>query len=78
MFYQRDRETLPLNRVLEQVQAKVVTSQQQEIVVNRRHVLDSALRALRRPNFNLRARIYVKFSGEMGLDHGGPRREFFR
>jgi hypothetical protein len=27
---------------------------------------------------NLRGKLYIKFSGEIGEDHGGPRREFFR
>ena len=50
--------------------------------INRRNVLDGALRALRRSTFQPNARISVAFAdfgkGEGAVDAGGPKREFFR
>ncbi|WAR15302.1 hypothetical protein MAR_005407 [Mya arenaria] len=44
----------------------------------RSRVLESTFRAITRKSFNPNGQLYVKFSGEMGEDYGGPRREFFR
>ena len=49
-----------------------------KLVIFRSNVLESALRALSRKSVNLKSKLFIKFSGEMGEDHGGPRREFFR
>ncbi len=46
--------------------------------VNRDNVLDGALRAFKRPTFNQYYSPNVKFSGEDGIDDGGPSREFLR
>lgn len=40
--------------------------------------MDSAFRALERKTFKLHGKLYIKFSGEIGEDCGGPTREFFR
>lgn len=48
----------------------------QLIVVHRRHVLNSALRALDRASFKLEEPFKVEFPGELGADYGGPKREF--
>ena len=48
------------------------------LLVSRRDFLTTTFRGLQRSSFNLKGNLYVKFSGEEGLDHGGPRREFFR
>lgn len=48
----------------------------QLIVVHRRHVLNSALRALDRASFKLEEPFKVEFPGELGSDFGGPKREF--
>lgn len=47
-------------------------------IIMRRKVLDSSFLAMRRQSFSPVANLYVKFSGEMGEDYGGPRREYFR
>ncbi|OWF53493.1 G2/M phase-specific E3 ubiquitin-protein ligase-like [Mizuhopecten yessoensis] len=64
--------------LLLEYQGKVNLFDTQEIIISRRNVLKSCFRALRRPSFDLNCKLYVKFSGEMGMDHGGPRRELFR
>ena len=56
----------------------VETNTKTELIIFRRKVLESGFRGISRPTFKLNSRIYVKFSGEIGEDHGGPRREFFR
>lgn len=60
------------------LQQKVNRDNKQEIIVSRRNVLRSAFNALKRHYIDMRCKLYVKFSGEMGDDHGGPRRDFFR
>ncbi|CAG2221928.1 G2H3 [Mytilus edulis] len=67
-----------LTELLKGLQQKVNRDDKQEIIVSRRNVLRSAFNALKRHYFDMRCKLYVKFSGEMGDDHGGPRREFFR
>ncbi|CAG2187251.1 G2H3 [Mytilus edulis] len=49
----------------------------QRIIVFRKSFW-TAFFALSKTTFNQNAELYVKFSGEMGDDQGGPRREFFR
>ena len=49
----------------------------------RTNILDGALRAFKRNSFNPRAQMDVKFvtgnaNLELGMDNGGPKREFFR
>ncbi|XP_061175742.1 G2/M phase-specific E3 ubiquitin-protein ligase-like [Saccostrea echinata] len=50
----------------------------QLVVVHRRHILNSALRALDRASFKLEEPFKVEFPGELGSDFGGPKREFLR
>ena len=57
---------------------KINRFDKQEIIVKRSDVLGSVIKALKRPSFDVTCKLYVKFSGELGLDHGGPRRELFR
>jgi hypothetical protein len=49
-----------------------------KLIVLRNNILNSAIRAMDKKTINLRGKLYIKFSGEIGEDHGGPRREFFR
>nr|XP_034327204.1 uncharacterized protein LOC117689682 isoform X2 [Crassostrea gigas] len=66
-----------LEEALKNYRRQIVDDKTQEIIISRRCIINSAFRAIRHkldPTCNL----YVKFSGEMGLDHGGPKREFFR
>lgn len=48
------------------------------VVISRKHVLSSALRALERGKFSFVRLVHIMFSGEDGVDSGGPRRVFFR
>lgn len=49
-----------------------------EVVVRRRHILQSFYRAIRGTNFSYAKPVKIIFSGEDAVDEGGPRREFFR
>ncbi|XP_052215903.1 uncharacterized protein LOC127834252 isoform X5 [Dreissena polymorpha] len=49
-----------------------------KLLVMRSDVLNTALKGLNRKKINFKSSLYVKFSGEIGEDQGGPRREFFR
>jgi len=46
--------------------------------VDRNDVLDGGFRAFKRPTFNTRMLLNVKFSGEYGVDADGLSREFMR
>lgn len=48
------------------------------VVVHGGKLLQSTFRAVSRPNFNFLLPFHVSFSGEIGDDLGGPKREFFR
>ena len=47
------------------------------LIVSRSNVLKSTFKAMTR-SFSPSSKLYIKFSGEIGQDYGGPRREFFR
>lgn len=72
------KNTSSLEDIIRNFQEKAVDNTKTELIIFRRKVLESAFRGIQRPTFKLNSRIYVKFSGEIGQDHGGPRREFFR
>ena len=46
--------------------------------VTREDILDGARRGFRRATFRDTSRLSVRFSGEAGVDDGGPTREFVR
>lgn len=48
------------------------------INVDRSDVLDGATRGFSRKLFKNECRLNVRFSGELGIDDGGPSREFMR
>ena len=48
------------------------------VLVNRKNVLSSTIRAIERNAFSFVRPVYVYFSGEEAMDAGGPGREFFR
>lgn len=48
------------------------------ILVSRKAILQSTLRAIERKSFCFEMPVSVKFAGEDGVDAGGPKREFFR
>lgn len=48
------------------------------IIINRKNVLSSTLKAIARKAFSFNREVHVTFSGENGVDSGGPRREYFR
>ena len=48
------------------------------INVCRENVLEGALRGFKRKTFDATKQLSVRFSGELGIDTGGLRREFMR
>lgn len=48
------------------------------ILINRKAVLKSTLRAIERKTFSFLRPVCITFAGEEAVDVGGPRREFFR
>lgn len=46
--------------------------------VDRNDILDGARRGFSRKKFRPVCKLHVKFSGEYGIDEGGPSREFMR
>lgn len=71
-------ENCSLHDILTELYSSWVSNSRQTVIVSRRNVLQSAFRAMERNSFQLNGTIVVKFSGEIGEDYGGPRREFFR
>ena len=48
------------------------------ILINRKEILTTTLRAMQRKRFSFVKPVSVTFSGEDAVDKGGPRREYFR
>ena len=48
------------------------------IIRNRKNILSSTIRAIERGKLSFLPPVHIKFSGQDGVDAGGPRREFFR
>lgn len=46
--------------------------------VDRNNILDGARRGFTRKKFRAECKLSIKFSGEYGIDEGGPSREFMR
>lgn len=59
-------------------QERYIKEDHTNCVISRAKPLDSAIRSLERKSVNLHNKLFVKFSGEIGEDHDGPRKEFFR
>ena len=65
--------------ILKTYQQETVTEESvTKLLILRSNILDSALKGIGRKAVNFQSRLYIKFSGEIGEDLGGPRREFFR
>ena len=71
-------QALTAGDLLRAFQEKNRKNERINFVVSRTRPLESAVRMLGRKNINLLNKVFVKFSGEIGEDYGGPRREFFR
>ncbi len=54
-----------------------INGEHHTIIVHRKKILKSTLRAVTSKSFNFNRPPYVVFSGEDAEDNGGPRREFF-
>ena len=69
-----------METALERLQDQIQHDGPHALVVNvaRADVLDGALRAFSRSTFDCRRPLNVRFSGEAGIDEGGPAREFMR
>ena len=77
--FRSDTITNSLEQILKDYQDTTVDKDvRTDLIVSRTKVLHSAYRGLDRKSFNPRGKLYIKFSGELGQDYGGPRREFFR
>lgn len=50
----------------------------QHVVISRKHVFPSTVRAIKRSAFTFIKPLMVTFSGEEAVDTGGPKREFLR
>ena len=63
--------------VLHRLRSQVDVDGRRNVVnVTREEVLDGARRGFRRATFNNKCTLSVKFSGEAGIDDGGPTRGF--
>ena len=49
-----------------------------KVIIHRKSVLSGTIRAIARKSFSFVKPLTVTFSGEDGIDAGGPKREFFR
>ena len=72
-----------LEECLVELSAKIDENQVNYFNVNRRRLLEGAIRGVQRKRFTEAGRISVKFSDDIGqsegaVDAGGPTREFFR
>lgn len=54
------------------------TDEPVSIIISRKSVLPSTLRAIERKRFSFFKPVIVTFAGEEAVDAGGPKREFFR
>ena len=54
------------------------TDEPVNIIIQRRSILSSTLRAIGRKSFSFLQRVTINFSGEDAVDGGGPKREYFR
>lgn len=74
-------ETVPLEVIKAFVDKNIDTNTDDyvnSIIINRKNVLSSTLRAIERKQFSFNKEVFVTFSGEDGVDAGGPKREYFR
>ncbi|KAK3578656.1 hypothetical protein CHS0354_002959 [Potamilus streckersoni] len=67
-----------LTEILTKLESRVVTSRKNIVNVHRDNVLDGGFRAFGRNSFDMWCELHVRFSGEDGVDAGGPQREFMR
>lgn len=74
---------VPVQDILQELNAKIDTDQLSIFNINRASVLDGAFRGFKRSSYSPQKRMSVRFSDDRGqteeaLDFGGPRREFLR
>lgn len=67
-----------MKHVIERLQQSVTYEKKNMINVDRQNVLMGAIIGFKRTSFNEWQKLDVKFSGESGIDDGGPSREFMR
>jgi hypothetical protein len=64
--------------ILDEHQERVLdTGSASSILIRRHHVFEDAMKWYQRPDFDVSKVIKVNFPGEMMMDLGGPRRDFF-
>ncbi|XP_052233349.1 uncharacterized protein LOC127846217 [Dreissena polymorpha] len=64
--------------VLHEFRNRYIKDYHTNCVITRSKPLNGAIRLLEKTTVKLQNKLFVKFSEEIGEDHGGPRREFFR
>lgn len=62
--------------VRDKLRTKLSCDSKQMIVVRRRHAFSDGMKWFKRNDFNARGQLEVKYIGEIGIDQGGPRRDF--
>jgi hypothetical protein len=64
--------------ILDEHQERVLdTGSASSILIRRHHEFEDAMKWYQRPDFDVSKAIKVNFPGEMMMDLGGPRRDFF-
>ncbi|XDV25922.1 hypothetical protein PO909_029748, partial [Leuciscus waleckii] len=79
----RSTRGVPLEDIVGNLRRQIKVDEVVRFNIVRRNVLDGAARAMNRPNFSPEKRMDIKFTDDLGssegaVDHGGPKREFFR
>lgn len=69
--------TVDYREILQQIQNEVNVDEHNTVLVDRAHLLDSAVKAVKKLRFRNNCMISVEFAGEDAEDYGGPKREFF-
>ncbi|KAH3709520.1 hypothetical protein DPMN_068983 [Dreissena polymorpha] len=64
--------------ILQEFWDRYIKDDRTNCVISCSKPLDIAILLLEKTTVKLQNKLFVKFSGEIGWDHGGPRREFFR
>ncbi|XP_052233350.1 uncharacterized protein LOC127846219 [Dreissena polymorpha] len=64
--------------ILQEFRNRYIKDYHTNCVITRSKPLDGAIRLLEKTTVKLQNKLFVKFSEEIGEDHGEPRREFFR
>uniref|UniRef100_A0A3B1KH66 G2/M phase-specific E3 ubiquitin-protein ligase-like n=1 Tax=Astyanax mexicanus TaxID=7994 RepID=A0A3B1KH66_ASTMX len=76
--HQPSMEEMDVTSLLREFQQQYLSLSLVHVVICRKTLLKSAIDTLSNSNFTWTKTPLIEFVGESALDHGGPRREFFR